>query len=259
VSVYESKQEVKVQNPPQTKKGGKEPELVINGDTLENTPMHYTLTHGFFALATFCIGTYLSSTQTIFQGGILLGVFIFATFFSDMFSGVFHWSVDNYGNEDTPLFGSVIAAFQGHHTAPWTITHRPFENNVHKICKAAIPIQLVSHALPFPVGLKFFVSLWLCFQVVSQELHKYSHMLEPPKWIQAIQSKNLIISRKYHGLHHCSPFEGNYCIITGWCNPFLDGIHFFRALEKIVFEITGVEPNCWKLDAAVKEEALSIW
>lgn len=34
---------------------------------------------------------------------------------ADLVSGVFHWSVDNYGNRDTPVFGSVIEAFQGHH------------------------------------------------------------------------------------------------------------------------------------------------
>lgn len=34
---------------------------------------------------------------------------------ADLVSGVFHWSVDNYGNWQTPVFGSVIEAFQGHH------------------------------------------------------------------------------------------------------------------------------------------------
>ena len=30
--------------------------------------------------------------------------------------------------------GNIIAAFQGHHTAPWTITERGFCNNVSKLC-----------------------------------------------------------------------------------------------------------------------------
>lgn len=34
---------------------------------------------------------------------------------ADLVSGVFHWSVDNYGDSKTPVFGSVIEAFQGHH------------------------------------------------------------------------------------------------------------------------------------------------
>ena len=34
---------------------------------------------------------------------------------ADLVSGVFHWSVDNYGDRNTPVFGAVIEAFQGHH------------------------------------------------------------------------------------------------------------------------------------------------
>eukprot|EP01035_Chromulina_nebulosa_P018518 gene18518-24236_t len=30
----------------------------------------------------------------------------------DFATGVFHWSVDNYGDINTPVFGSVCAAFQ---------------------------------------------------------------------------------------------------------------------------------------------------
>lgn len=41
--------------------------------------------------------------------------------FADLVSGVFHWSVDNYGDGSTPLFGSVIEAFQGHHGESRTI------------------------------------------------------------------------------------------------------------------------------------------
>lgn len=35
-----------------------------------------------------------------------------AVVFSDFFSGIFHWSTDNYGNGRTPVFGGVIEAFQ---------------------------------------------------------------------------------------------------------------------------------------------------
>ena len=30
--------------------------------------------------------------------------------------------------------GNIIAAFQGHHSAQWTITYRGFCNNVWKLC-----------------------------------------------------------------------------------------------------------------------------
>jgi ubiquitin-conjugating enzyme E2 variant len=65
---------------------------------------------------------------------------------ADFGSGVLHWSVDNYGNGRTPIMGSIIAAFQGHHSAPWTITERGFCNNVYKLCMpfGILPMLLIN-------------------------------------------------------------------------------------------------------------------
>jgi len=41
--------------------------------------------------------------------------------------------VDNYGDGSTPIVGAQIAAFQGHHQRPWTITEREFCNNLYKV------------------------------------------------------------------------------------------------------------------------------
>ena len=32
--------------------------------------------------------------------------------FADLGSGVYHWSMDNYGSKNTPIFGTQIEAFQ---------------------------------------------------------------------------------------------------------------------------------------------------
>ena len=52
---------------------------------------------------------------------------------TDFLTGIYHWGVDNYGDGETPVVGSQIAAFQGHHQRPWTITEREFCNNLHKV------------------------------------------------------------------------------------------------------------------------------
>lgn len=52
-------------------------------------------------------------------------------------TGVYHWGVDNYGDGNTPVFGRQIAAFQGHHQRPWTITQREFANNLHQVRRRA--------------------------------------------------------------------------------------------------------------------------
>ena len=46
----------------------------------------------------------------------------------------------------------------------------------------------------------------------------------------------MLISRKQHGAHHRAPFEGNYCIVSGWWNGILDKSRFFRKAEKFIFE-----------------------
>lgn len=57
----------------------------------------------------------------------------FCEYVADFGTGVYHWSVDNYGSGQTPIVGSQIAAFQGHHQRPWTITERQVANNIHKV------------------------------------------------------------------------------------------------------------------------------
>jgi len=64
-----------------------------------------------------------------------------------------------------------------------------------------------------------------------------------------LQDWGLLISRRSHGAHHRAPFEGNYCIVSGFWNPLLDqdgrDDGFFRQLENFVHSTTGAEPRCW--------------
>jgi len=132
---------------------GKEPSLVVEGDELETKPYQVALVLSTFAFHTFLCVT--SVQQMMFQnhGNIVLTaiqamvVFLASWTLADFGSGVLHWSVDNYGNGRTPIMGGIIAAFQGHHSAPWTITYREFCNNVYKLC------------IPFGIPTMLFISL----------------------------------------------------------------------------------------------------
>ncbi|CAD5324610.1 unnamed protein product [Arabidopsis thaliana] len=59
---------------------------------------------------------------TVMETGTLAGYagYILA----DLGSGVYHLAIDNYGDESTPVVGTQIEAFQGHHKWSWTITIR---------------------------------------------------------------------------------------------------------------------------------------
>lgn len=119
---------------------GKVASVVVEGDSLETTPQQVGIVSATFAghaiFAANAIHTLLSQTQDNAEITALASIatIVASWIAADFGSGVFHWSVDNYGNGRTPIMGNIIAAFQGHHSAPWTITYRGFCNNVWKLC-----------------------------------------------------------------------------------------------------------------------------
>lgn len=55
-----------------------------------------------------------------------------------------------------------IELFQRNAASPWTITHRPFENNVHKICYAVLPLLAFLRLInPGPAGVTLGVTFLL--------------------------------------------------------------------------------------------------
>lgn len=81
-----------------------------------------------------------------------------------------------------------------------------------------------------PVWAEAFFSSFIFLVCMSQQFHAWSHMkkseLHPA--VVALQEAGLLIGRKAHGAHHRAPFEGNYCIVSGWWNDMLDSSQFFR-------------------------------
>ena len=230
---------------------GTAPEFALPDDSTIETPYQRSLLAAHFGVTFLNLIMAISCMHLDNVNNILsfIAVIIGSIILGDFSTGVFHWSVDNYGNIKTPIFGSVCVAFQGHHESPWTITFRSFANNVYKICYGTIPALIILSVFTSidPMTRAFF-SLYINWWLISQELHKYSHMRRTPKFIKYLQDWGIIISKKEHGLHHTSPFEAHYCILTGICNPLLDRTNFFRYLERIIYKLTKNTPNTWKAD-----------
>ena len=244
---------------------GKVPVLVVSGDSLETQPyqvaiVSLTLIHNIAYLAGSVQEMWLQNDHswplTLLQCFLLtLSSWIAA----DFGSGVLHWSVDNYGNGRTPVMGPIIAAFQGHHTAPWTITQRGFCNNVYKLCLpfGIVPVSLIAYCTGPMVT--YWCTLFCTLEILSQEFHKWSHQLksEAPRVAALLQDAQLSIGRIPHAQHHLAPFEGNYCIISGICNTVLDQTGFFRRLEHFIYNWNGIESNAWKLDPVLRQRTLA--
>lgn len=244
---------------------GKVANVVVEGDSLETQPYQVAMVSAtFLGLAGFATVNYMDLLQQ--NGGDVAvtslqtaSLAVASWLLADLGSGILHWSVDNYGNGKTPIMGSIIAAFQGHHSAPWTITEREFCNNVYKLC---IPFGIVPMTLiNFLAGpaVTIFFAFFCATEILSQEFHKWSHMTKSqvPGWVNVLQDVGLTVGRTPHAMHHIAPYDGNYCIISGVWNKQLDESGIFRWMEHMVYKMNGVESNAWKLDAELRERTLS--
>ncbi|CAN6915158.1 unnamed protein product [Brassica oleracea var. botrytis] len=166
---------------------------------------------------------------------------------ADLGSGVYHWAIDNYGDESTPLVGSQIEAFQGHHKWPWTITKRQFANNLHALARVitftVLPLDL---AFNDPVVHGFVSTFAFCI-MFSQQFHAWAHGTKSklPPLVVALQDMGVLVSRKQHGEHHRAPYNNNYCIVSGVWNKVLDVSKAFEILEMVLFFKLGVRPRSW--------------
>ncbi|KAK9733060.1 hypothetical protein RND81_04G041100 [Saponaria officinalis] len=166
---------------------------------------------------------------------------------SDLGSGVYHWGIDNYGGAQTPIFGPQIDAFQGHHKWPWTITKRQFANNLHSLARVitftVLPMDLILHD---PTQLAFVGSFSGCI-MFSQQFHAWAHGTKSklPRIVVALQDMGVLVSRSQHSEHHRPPYNGNYCIVSGIWNKFLDQNKVFEVLEMILYFRFGIRPRSW--------------
>nr|UDV78696.1 fatty acid desaturase 4.5 [Perilla frutescens] len=146
---------------------------------------------------------------------------------ADLGAGIYHWAIDNYGSAQTPIFGSQIEGFQGHHQQPWLITKTQLANKLHitaaAVTVAAIPINVV------------------------QQFHSWAHTPKGklPPLVVALQDAGIILRQAEHAAHHRPPFNSNYCIVSGICNRALDKSKFFAALEVVVVKALGRRPRSW--------------
>ncbi|KAL4424769.1 hypothetical protein ABPG77_000809 [Micractinium sp. CCAP 211/92] len=223
-------------------------------EELKSTWEHRGWTFGACALLAATLAQGLAQVDSLGSAAGAGAAVLAAYYMADVGTAFYHWGVDNYGDGNTPVFGGQIAAFQGHHQRPWTITEREFCNNMHKLFRPAsfFAAGLAGMAAAgAPALWDIWSSSFLFLCCMSQQFHAWSHMKksELPGAIVALQDAGLLISRRDHGAHHKAPFNCKYSIVSGWCNPLLDGDcpenSVWMKLEKWIHEKYGVEPRGW--------------
>ncbi len=168
----------------------------------------------------------------------------------DLVTGIVHWACDTWGDERTPLVGpTLIRSFIEHHHMPQKMLEHDWIE-VNREPALAVLIALVILTLPAseralegqPLLAGFLASLALSGALANQ-LHQWAHMPRPPRLVRGLQRAGLVMDARRHARHHQPPHLQAYCIATGWLNPPLDALEFWRGLERQISRWTGEAPR----------------
>ena len=166
---------------------------------------------------------------------------------ADFVSGMVHWAGDRWGTEETFMLGpTIVKPFREHHVDQKAITRHGFVETNGNNCMGTTVILVFSLVLPEEGLVGVFcrvAAVALSFGLfATNQFHKWSHLDDPALTIRVLQRFHLILPAEHHAIHHRAPFDRDYCITTGWMNPFLRRVRFFERLEARIERATGVPP-----------------
>jgi len=184
---------------------------------------------------------------------------------ADLFSGLIHWGADTWGTLDTPFVGKTfIRSFREHHVDPYRITHHDVIETNGDNCMATVPALILvsfvtirkgNDADLFIVSFLTILCIWVSF---TNQIHKWAHTRKPSALIGILQQVRFVLSRKDHQVHHHTPFDRYYCITTGWLNPLLGSIAFWKRMENMIAANTNQRPRkddaFWTVQGSLEEE-----
>ena len=172
---------------------------------------------------------------------------------ADLVSGLVHWAADTWGHQGWPIVGpTLIRSFREHHVDEQAITRHDFIEANGATALVLLPVLLGVHlVLPgdgaawtsgHSLGSLFALSV-TSFAFMTNQIHKWSHLDRPPGIVRLLQRLRLILTAEHHQAHHAGDHTARYCITTGWLNPVMDRLQFFRRSEKLIQTVTRLRPR----------------
>ena len=173
---------------------------------------------------------------------------------TDFLSGVFHWLEDAYGHPSWPIVGRHVTKPNIlHHYAPRAFV----TNSWWRSSRLLLTICLLITAITLAMGVfNWMVALAVVLGLNANQVHKWSHRSrrENGPVVQWLQRLHLIQSPSHHHRHHVHGKDSHYCVLTDFLNPILDGTHFWRGVERVVYALFGVRRRD---DEAMAREVLA--
>jgi ubiquitin-conjugating enzyme E2 variant len=89
-------------------------------------------------------------------------------------------------------------------------------------------------------GLHASVTVLALALFATNSFHCWAHMQRPPAFAGWLHRWRLAIPADVHAVHHRAAHDCSYCVTSGWLNPLLDRVDFFRRLEAALASM-GIE------------------
>ncbi len=160
----------------------------------------------------------------------------------DFLSGFVHWFFDNQVRPGPTPLGRIAVDFLDHHIRPARTVGVSFVVSAYRpAIFVALPLVGMSLMLSDFLFLQVFVFWVGSLSLYIPQTHKLAHRKSPGSTIRWCQRRRLIIDPVSHGRHHSDNNE-SFCVFTGWLNPPLDSLRFWRGLEWLfsIFRRTSV-------------------
>lgn len=158
---------------------------------------------------------------------------------ADFASGVVHWVADSLDIGHRGWLQRFCLPFRQHHADPTDVTrHHWVEANWLNVA-AAIPIAAAACIASGSFLRAALASLALGVALATAS-HRWAHAYcsatgryIPPLPVRWLQRCHLLLAPAAHASHHQGANADAYCVLSGWWNPLLDGIGFWRQLERL--------------------------
>ena len=184
----------------------------------------------------------ISSVLIFINGGrnpvffVMLPLVIIAI---DFLSGFVHWFFDTQVEPSDTFLGRIAIDFLDHHIRPGRTAEVSFIVSAHRpAVLVTVPLVSLSTIVGLPTVAAAAV-FWIgFFAMLVPQTHKEAHLRNNHALTAWLQRSRLILNPVSHRKHH-NDNSKSYCVFTGWLNPVLDRVRFWRLLERAFRALPG--------------------
>lgn len=161
-----------------------------------------------------------------------------AWFIADFISGLAHWAEDRLLKEpeENGLLHGVYIDNVKHHKRPGYLILESWWGNINTSAPLAWPL-----AFGCLLNGRLVIGLAFTFAGFGNLVHRWAHEIKAPWIVEQLQRTGIFLSFWHHAEHHQKDgvllkkeeARDRYCVMTDYLNPVLDGIGFWRRLERI--------------------------